>query len=61
MGEKEHGGVVDPQSLLLWGVQRLSVVDASVMPLIVGAHLMGTVYGVAEKVRQDFRSKTRIH
>jgi choline dehydrogenase len=50
MGKKEQGGVVDPESLLVWGVRGLSVVDASLMPLIVGAHLMGTVYGVAEKV-----------
>jgi choline dehydrogenase len=50
MGEQEQGGVVDPASLLVWGVRGLSVVDASLMPVIVGAHLMGTVYGVAEKV-----------
>lgn len=50
IGRKELGGVVDPKSLLVWGVRGLSVVDASLMPVIVGAHLMGTVYGVAEKV-----------
>lgn len=50
MGKKDNGGVVDPATLLVWGVQGLSVVDASLMPVIVGAHLMGTVYGVAEKV-----------
>jgi choline dehydrogenase len=50
MGARDHGGVVDPGSLLVWGVDGVSVVDASVMPVIVGAHLMGTVYGVAEKV-----------
>jgi choline dehydrogenase len=50
MGKKAEGGVVDPESLLVWGVRGLSVVDASLMPMIVGAHLMGTVYGVAEKV-----------
>jgi choline dehydrogenase len=54
MGEKAQGGVVDPRSLLVWGVHGLSVVDASLMPMIVGAHLMGTVYGVAEKVRAIF-------
>jgi choline dehydrogenase-like flavoprotein len=50
MGRKALGGVVDPRSLLVWGVSGLSVVDASLMPMIVGAHLMGTVYAVAEKV-----------
>jgi choline dehydrogenase len=51
MGKSENGGVVDPGTLLVWEVDGLSVVDASLMPMIVGAHLMGTVYGVAEKVR----------
>jgi choline dehydrogenase len=55
MGQKDEGGVVDPATLLVWGVQRLSVVDASLMPIIVGAHLMGTVYGVAEKVSRDWQ------
>lgn len=55
MGHKDEGGVVDPATLLVWGVQRLSVVDASLMPIIVGAHLMGTVYGVAEKVSSDWQ------
>lgn len=50
MGKRAQGGVVDPESLLVWGVKGLSIVDASLMPMIVGAHLMATVYGVAEKV-----------
>ena len=50
LGKRGRGGVVDPVSLLVWGVKGVSVVDASLMPVIVGAHLMGTVYGVAEKV-----------
>jgi choline dehydrogenase len=58
MGKREHGGVVDPGSLLVWGVRGLSVVDASLMPVIVGAHLMGTVYGVAEKVCFAFLGKS---
>ncbi|KAH4121641.1 hypothetical protein HBH70_110800 [Parastagonospora nodorum] len=49
MGKRAHGGVVDPESLLVWDVHGLSIVDASLMPMIVGAHLMATVYGVAEK------------
>jgi choline dehydrogenase len=49
-GRKEQGGVVDPKSLLVWGLRRLTIVDRSLMPIIVGAHLMGTVCGVAIKV-----------
>jgi choline dehydrogenase len=44
------GGVVD-EELRVHGIQHLSIVDASVIPLIVGATTQGTVYAVAEKVR----------
>ncbi|GAB7360534.1 hypothetical protein MBLNU230_g8482t1 [Neophaeotheca triangularis] len=42
------GGVVDP-SLKVYGLEKLSIVDASVMPLIPATHLQATVYAVAEK------------
>lgn len=44
------GGVVD-EKLRVYRVAGLSVVDASIMPLIVGATTQSTVYAVAEKVR----------
>lgn len=43
------GGVVG-SDLLVYGVKGLSVVDASIIPLIPGTHLSATVYAIAEKV-----------
>jgi choline dehydrogenase len=43
------GGVVDDE-LKVHGIEGLSIVDASIMPLIVGGTTQSTVYAVAEKV-----------
>lgn len=45
----EIGGVVD-EELKVYGVKGPSVVDASIMPLIVGDTTQSTVYAIAEKV-----------
>ena len=41
-------GVVDSQ-LRIYDVSNVRVVDASIMPLQISAHLSATLYGVAEK------------
>ncbi|KAJ6257553.1 Dehydrogenase citC [Drechslerella dactyloides] len=41
-------GVVDPR-LKVYGVRKLRVVDASIMPVQISSHLQGTVYAIAEK------------
>lgn len=46
---REMGGVVD-EELRVHGVGGLRIVDASVMPLTVGATTQATVYAIAEKV-----------
>ena len=48
---KNLGGVVDEQ-LAVYGVQGLSVVDASIIPDLPGSYLQQTVYAIAEKVRR---------
>jgi choline dehydrogenase len=48
MMPRELGGVVG-QDLLVYGVTGLSVVDASVMPMLPAAYTQQTVYAVAEK------------
>ena len=52
MMKRELGGVVDPE-LRVYGVKGLRVVDASLMPMIIGSHTSSTVYAVAEKVSRD--------
>lgn len=49
MMPKELGGVVD-QELRVYGVDRLRVVDASIMPTLPGGNTCQTVYAIAEKV-----------
>ncbi|RYO78701.1 hypothetical protein DL762_008554 [Monosporascus cannonballus] len=43
--------------LLVYGTDKLSVVDASIMPLIPATHLQTTVYAVAEKASDIIKSR----
>lgn len=45
---EDDGGVVDTE-LKVYGFKNLRVIDASIMPLQLSAHLMAPTYGVAEK------------
>ena len=48
MMRSELGGVVDA-ALRVYGTANVRVVDASVLPIQLSAHLSSTVYGIAEK------------
>jgi len=56
-----EAGVVDAR-LRVYGVQRLRVVDASIMPLQVSAHIQATVYAIGEKgaalVLEDYYNRS---
>jgi choline dehydrogenase-like flavoprotein len=59
MMKQQFGGVVNA-NLRVYGVEGLSVVDASIMPLIPATHTSATVYAVAEKVSHLYLLATTI-
>ncbi|KAF6810274.1 choline dehydrogenase [Colletotrichum plurivorum] len=48
---KKDGGVVDP-SLKVYETTNLRVVDASIMPVLISAHIQTAVYGIAERAAE---------
>ncbi|KAK7043030.1 hypothetical protein VNI00_008768 [Paramarasmius palmivorus] len=46
---KEAGGVVDPETLIVYGTSNVRVVDCSIVPLIPGIHTQSIAYAIAEK------------
>jgi len=53
------GGVVG-SDLSVYGINRLSIVDASIIPLIPATHLQATMYAVAEKAADIIKSRNAI-
>lgn len=56
MMPEDLGGCVS-ESLLVYGVGRLSVVDASIIPLIPACHLQATMYAIAEKAADIIKGR----
>lgn len=50
------GGCVSDK-LLVYGIEKLSVVDASIIPLIPAAHLQATMYAIAEKAADIIKQR----
>ncbi|KAI0165684.1 GMC oxidoreductase-domain-containing protein [Xylariaceae sp. FL1272] len=48
MMPRDKGGVVNPE-LKVYGTRNLRVVDASIIPLLPGAHIQAAIYAIAEK------------
>lgn len=48
MGPRRSGGVVD-ERLRVHGIQRLRIVDASVMPTLIAGHTNAPTYMIGEK------------
>ncbi|KAF4547877.1 GMC oxidoreductase-like protein 7 [Elsinoe fawcettii] len=58
MSPRRLGGCVD-SSLKVYGTQKLSVIDTSIIPMIPAAHLQATQYAVAEKAADLIKARTR--
>ncbi|KAF2275726.1 alcohol oxidase [Westerdykella ornata] len=56
MMPEDMGGCVSDE-LLFYGVNQLSIVDASILPLIPSQHLQATMYAVAEKAADIIKKR----
>lgn len=59
MMPKNLGGVVG-SDLKVHGLNGLSIVDASIMPIIPSTHLVSTVYAVAEKAADIIKARNHV-
>lgn len=50
------GGCVS-SDLLFYGIKQLSIVDASILPLVPSQHIQSTMYGVGEKAADIIKKR----
>ncbi|MBE7182119.1 MAG: hypothetical protein INR71_13110, partial [Terriglobus roseus] len=58
MMPEEMGGCVDTE-LKVYGIKGLSIIDASILPIIPAAHLQATMYAVAEKASDIIKKRNK--
>jgi choline dehydrogenase-like flavoprotein len=56
MPERDGGCVSD--KLMVYGTQHLSVIDASIIPIIPSCHLQATMYGIGEKAAEIIKARS---
>jgi choline dehydrogenase-like flavoprotein len=53
----EHAGGCVDDKLMVYGTQHLSIVDASIIPIIPSCHLQATMYGIGEKAADVIKAR----
>jgi choline dehydrogenase-like flavoprotein len=53
----EHAGGCVDDKLMVYGTQHLSVIDASIIPIIPSCHLQATMYGIGEKAADVIKAR----
>lgn len=53
----EHAGGCVNNKLLIYSTQHLSIINASIIPLIPACHLQATMYGIAEKAADVIKAR----
>ncbi|KAJ4383677.1 hypothetical protein N0V86_001732 [Didymella sp. IMI 355093] len=53
----ENAGGCVSEKLLVYGTRRLSIVDASIIPIIPSCHLQATMYGIGEKAADIIKAR----
>ncbi|KAF1846286.1 GMC oxidoreductase [Cucurbitaria berberidis CBS 394.84] len=54
----EHAGGCVSDKLLVYGTQHLSIIDASIIPIIPSCHLQATMYGIGEKAADVIKQRS---